>query len=337
LQPERLGDRDLVRARNVVLDDSGQLSRRRGYTLKLPGNVHSLFTSDQGVVLGVVNSELSIINPDYSHQPLAFIGTDPTTGTAPLAYAQVGDQVYYVSEADRGIVNIPDRSWSDWGDPTDLWLSPVVNPTETLPPVAGRLLKQPPYATCLSYYSGRLYLGQGPTLWATELYLYNFVDATAGFRPFEADITMIGAVNDGLYIGTKEGLWFLTGPTFAEMRRTRVMDSGVIPGSMVDIPSELGNPPQLPVSQGLPVDVSIMFMTVKGVCVGYAGGRTLNVTERNYIFPDAVGAAALYRRQDGVNQYITTLQSGGSPAQGAAIGDYLDVTIIRGSGFPQGV
>jgi hypothetical protein len=333
MQPERLGDKDLVRARNVVLDDSGQPSRRRGYTLKLPGNIHSLFTSYQGVVLGVVNSELSVINPDYSYQPLTFIGTDPASGMPPLAYAQVGDQVYYVGTVDRGVVNISGRSWSPWGDPTDLWLSPVVNPTETLLPIAGRLLKQPPNATCMTYFNGRLYLGQGPTLWATDLYLYNFVDATSGYKLFEADITMLGTVADGVYVGTKEALWFLTGPTFAEMKRQRVMDSGVIPGSMVDIPAELGNPPQVPISATTPVDVSIMFMTTKGVCIASASGRTINMTEPKYIFPDSMSAAALYRRQDGVNQYITTLQSGGSPTQSAAIGDYLDVTIIRGSGF----
>jgi hypothetical protein len=336
LQPERLDPKDLVRARNVVLDDTGQPSRRRGYTLKLRGNVHSLFTAFQGTVLGVVDSELSVINPDYSHQPLAFIGTDPAAGMLPLAYAQVGDLVYYVGEIDRGLVSIPGRSWGPWGDPDDLWLSPVVNPTETLPPIAGRLLKQPPHATCITYYNGRLYLGQGRTLWATELFLYNYVDATSGYKLFEADITMLGTVTDGIYVGTKEGLWFLTGPTFAEMKRVWAMDSEVIPGSMVYIPGELGNPPQVPLIATTPVESAIMFMTTKGVCIGLDGGKTANMTETKYVFPDAVSAAAMYRRQDGLNQYIAALQNGGSPTQSAAIGDHLDVTIIRGSGFPNG-
>jgi hypothetical protein len=335
LQPERLGDKDLVRARNVVLDDSGQPSRRRGYKLKLPGDVHSLFTSYEGIVLGVVNGNLSIINPDYSYDNLVPVGTNPDGGMAPLAYSQVGDQVYYVSEVDRGIVNIPTRDWSPWGDPHDLWLSPVVNPTETLPEIAGRILKPPPYATCITHYNGRLYLGQGRTLWATELWLYNFVDATAGYKLYEADITMLGTVLDGIYVGTKEALWFTTGETFATMKRTRVMDSGVIPGSMVNIPTELANPPQVPITATTPTEVSLMFMTTKGVCVASSGGHTVNMTEGKYIFPDSMGASAMYRRQDGVNQYIATLQNGGSPTQTAAIGDYLDVTIIRGSGYPR--
>ena len=281
-------------------------------------------------------SELSIIGPDYSWEPLAYIGTDPAAGMPPLAYAQVGDLVYYVGEVDRGVVNIPGRSWDLWGDPTDLWLSPVVNPTETLPPVAGRLLKQPPNATSMTYYNGRLYLGQARTLWATDLYLYNFVDATSGYKLFEADITMLGSVTDGVYVGTRGGLWFLSGPTYAEMKRALVLDAAVIPGSMVYIPGQLGNPPQVPLTAVTPLESAIMFMTNRGVCIGLDGGRTTNLTETKYSFPHAVGAAALYRRQDGVNQYIARLESGGSPTQTAAIGDHLDVTIIRGSGFPNG-
>jgi hypothetical protein len=190
-------------------------------------------------------------------------------------------------------------------------------------------LKQPPQATDMAYYNGRLYLGQGRTLWATELYLYNFVDATSGYKLFEADITMIGAVTDGVYVGTKEGLWFLSGPTFAEMKRTWAMDAGVIPGSMVTMPGELGNPPQVPLVAETPVESGIMFMTTKGVCMGTDGGKVTNMTETKFVFPEAVGAAALYRQQDGVNQYIAALQNGGSPVQASAIGDYLDVTIIR--------
>ena len=79
-----------------------------------------------------------------------------------------------------------------------------------------------------------------------------------------------------------------------------------------------------------------MFMTAMGVCIGESSGKTTNMTESKYVFPGSVSAAALYRRQDGVNQYISTLQNGGAPLQTAAIGDYLDVTIIRGSGFPNG-
>lgn len=338
LQPERLGPRDLVRARNVTLDDSGQLSRRRGFTKMVSGNAHSLFTAAQGSpTLAVLNGSIGILNPDYTFAAMrSGIGSDPSTGATPLSYAQVGPSVYYSGPTDSGIVDLSTRTVSDWGADADLWLSPVVNPTATLPAIAGKLLGKPPNASAIAYFNGRIYLAQGRTLWWTELYLYNYVNKTRTFAMLETDITMVGAVGDGIYVGTTEGLWFLSPKQIRlgeppELGRVRVMDSPVIPGSMVMIPAELGNPPQVGLESDTPLQVSIAFMTANGFCAAQDGGQVYNLTESKFFFPSAQSAAALFRRQDGMNQYITSMQSGGDPQNAAAIGDYIDVTIIRAS------
>ena len=72
-------------------------------------------------------------------------------------------------------------------------------------------------------------------------------------------------------------------------------------------------------------------MTANGFCVAQDGGQVYNLTESKFFFPQAQSAAAMFRRQDGMNQYITSMQSGGDPQNAAAIGDYIDVTIIRAS------
>ena len=325
VQRERMGPRDLVRATNIDLDDEGQAHRRRGFTQKISGDCHSLFTTTQGAVLGVVDGALSVIRPDYS------TGTLRRGVAGPLAFAQVGTNVYFSGRVDRGVVDLAALTTGPWGSSTDLWLSPVVNPTATLPAIAGRLLKAPPSATVLCYYNGRIYLAQGPVLWATELFSYHFVDATAGHKMFEADITMIGAVGDGIYVGTDEGLWFLDGPNYATMKRRSVMDSPVIRGSMVTIPAELGNPPQVPPGSDTPMQVALMFMTSTGACVASSSGQAVNITESKFFFPAAQSAPAMFRRQDGQNQYVAALQPGGTPQSNAAIGDFVDATIIRGA------
>ena len=333
VQSERLGPHDLLTATNVTLDDTGQLSRRRGSTLQVSGNAHSLFTSAQGdITLVVLNGDLVILNKDYSTYDLATeISTDPSQGLPGLAYAQVGRKVYFSSPTDRGVVDLDGQVVGVWGSGEDYWLSPVVNPTATLPAVAGRLLRQPPNATVLCYFNGRIYLAQGKTMWATVLYAYNFVDTTAGYKQFEGVITMIGAVGDGIYVGTDEGLYFLSGSSYDTLKKVRVMDSGVIPGSMVTIPSELGNPPQESLGADTPLQVSIAFMTTNGFCAAQDGGQVYNLTETKFFFPQASSAASMYRRQDGMNQFVTTMQSGGDPTNNAAIGDFIEGTIIRAS------
>lgn len=327
---ERLGPADLVSAVNVDIDDAGQISRRRGYTQVATGNFHSPFNTYYGKVLIVASGMLSVLHPDYSVQNIVpIIGSDPSQGEPPLAYAQVGGTVYYSGLACSGQIDLETLDASPWGSEPDLWLSPVVDPTSTLPAVAGRLLSRPPNATALAYYNGRIYLASGRTLWATDLYSYNFVDKNAGYKFFEAPITMVGAVGDGVYVGTEEGLWFLDGPNWSQMKRRRVMDSPVVPGSMAMIPGELGNPPQVPPGADTPAHVSLMFMTASGVCVGGDGGEVTNITESKFFFPTSVSAAALYRRQDGANAYVAVTQNGGTPSNSAAIGDYVDAVLVR--------
>ena len=324
----RLTEKELERAVNIDLDDSGQPHRRRGRTLVASEAHHSLFTSDSGKLFGVKNQQLGVINPDYSFLPLmSGIGAQPPL--VQLAYAQVGDSIYFSSPNECGIISESAKTVGRWGPTTDIWLSPVINPTKGLPAIAGRLLGAPPLATYLAYWNGRIYLAQDNLLWATELYLYNMIDKTKNFFQFEAPITMVGAVGDGLYVGTQEGCWFLSGSSLKELKRVRVLDSPVIPGSMVTMPSEVANPPQVDLGQDTPVSLGLLFMTTNGYCAGQNSGQCFNLTESKFIFPEAVSARALYRVQDGVHQYVAVLDSGGAPTSSAAIGDYADAELIR--------
>ena len=324
----RLTAKELERAVNIDLDDTGQPHRRRGRTRVSPGAFHSLFTSDNGKLFGVKNQQLGVINPDYSFLPLmSGIGAQPPL--VQLAYAQVGDSIYFSSPNECGIISESAKTVGRWVPTTDIWLSPVINPTKGLPAIAGRLLGAPPLATYLAYWTGRIYLAQDNLLWATELYLYNMIDKTKNFFQFEAPITMVGAVGDGLYVGTQEGCWFLSGSSLKELKRVRVLDSPVIPGSMVTMPSEVANPPQVDLGQDTPVSLGLLFMTTNGYCAGQNSGQCFNLTESKFIFPEAVSARALYRVQDGVHQYVAVLDSGGAPTSSAAIGDYADAELIR--------
>lgn len=324
---ERLAPDELERAVNVDIDDAGQIHRRRGWTRVVGGDFASLFTAANGTVYGVKNGQLGVINPNYS-----FVTLRAGVGPAPLAYVQVGPEVYFSSLTDSGVI-LPNGSIALWGAEVSagVWLSPVVNPTSTLAQVRGKLLGKPPMATALACSNGRIYLANKRTLWATELYLYNYVDKTKNFLFFEDDITVLGGVTDGLYVGTKSAVWFLSG-AFNEMRRIAVMSAGAIPGSLVYLPAELVNP-QLTLDQSAPSKNAVLFLTDSGLVAGLDGGNLFNFTETDVIFPEAQSAAAMFRQQDGVNQYVSVLASGGTPADTARIGDYVDAEIRRGGNW----
>lgn len=331
IEREDLGPRDLAQAVNVDIDDVGKLHRRRGRTKVASGDFHSLWNGTDGTVYGVKDGQLGTVNPDYSFTSLnVLVGGDYDKGSANVAFVQVGPTVYYSCSSGSGKINVSTKEVSAWGPPQDFWLSPVVIPSPTLPQIAGRLMGAMPWCSYLAYYNGRIYGAQGRMVWCTDLYTYDLVDKTRGFVQFEGETTMLGAVADGLYVGTNEGCWFLGGGEFSALKRVRVMDSPVIPGSMVLIPSELANPPQVGTEAVTPMQVSLAFMTTRGFCVAEDGGHAINLTERNYFFPVAVRATAFFRRQDGMNQYIVCADSEGQPVNGARFGDYVDAEIVRG-------
>lgn len=320
--PERLREGELEAAVNIDLDDVGQARRRRGYVKRDSGNWHSVETI-AGRTFGVRNGELGTVGTDYSFYPLVTVGPDR------LAYTAVGDDVYFGSATVSG--KIVGGVAMDWGAEVSpgQWISPVMRPTETLGAVAGRLLGAVPMATTLDQYKGRIYLGHEKLLWATELYLYDFVDKTKGFIPFEHDITMIRAVGDGLYVGTTAQLFFLQGTYSDGLKRSIVVDAPVIPGSAVWAPTADVHPQAKngPVPEG----TVPMFMTGDGICVGLNGGQVYNLTRGRVVFPAAVGAAALYRADQGANAYVAVADSAGGPSANARIGDYVDAEIIRAS------
>lgn len=320
---ERLAPDELEVALNVDLDDLGQLHRRRGRTLRSAGNFHSIWTSSRGLY-GVKNGVLGHILPDYTHIPIKSGITDDL-----LAYVEVGDTIYYSSATCSGKI-LRDDTHADWGTktPENTWLSPVVNPTATLERVGGKLIGPPPMATWLAYLNGRIYLANGSTLWATELYLYDYVDKTRNYFQFEAPITGIGNGTDGLYVGTETNVWYLTGP-LAEMHRTLLMNYGMLPGSLISIPAELLKSETEGRDQSKNANI---FMTNWGVIAAFDGGVCNNLTQDTVLFPQATSVAPLFRRQDGVNQYVAVLNSGGTPSSTARIGDYVDAEIRRFQG-----
>lgn len=320
---ERLTITDLERAINVDLDNAGQLKRRRGYRKMLSGNCHSMFTSNHGSVYVVKDGNLCLLNPDFTTRTIV-----SGVGIQPLAYVHVNDTIYFSSSVTSGKFNHDTLVPSPWGAVAaeKMWLSPVVNPTPTLPPIKGKSLMRPPLATALAYYNGRIYMAVGKAVWVTELYLYDWVDDVKGFTPYEADVTVLASVTDGLYVGTETGVWFQTGP-FNEMKRVAAVSSGALPGSAVQVPPHL-----IPDPFVMSTKSAIMLMTQDGVCLGMDGGNMTNVSQDRVVLPKAAKANALFRSQDGVNQYIGVADSGGSPVSSARIGDYVDAEIRRFQG-----
>jgi len=317
---ERLKPEELERALNVDIDDAGEVRRRRGKTRVATGTYHSLWESD-GITLVVKDGTLGYLHPDYSHTPLQ-TGVGPTR----LAYARIKDTTYFAGATISGKI-MPDDTVQDWGavDDTGTWLSPVVNPTAYLDEVHGRYIEAPPVATSLLAKNGRIWLAHDNVLWATEYFLFDYVDKARNFIQFESPITALGGVGGGFYVGTERATYFMSGP-LGQMEMTKVNDYGVLPGSMVPVTAEMVRPERNQSRE------AVVFMTNHGVCAGLDSGVCYNMTEQRVVLPEATSVAAMFRQQDGLNQYVGVADHGGTPSSKARIGDYVDAEIRRFQG-----
>ena len=307
---------ELEAATNIDIDDQFMARRRRGITQAVAGDYHSAWTGDTNTFV-VANGTLSVLYPDFTTVSIR-AGIGPTR----LAYLQVADTVYFSGDNVSGKI-LADLTPDAWGttDAAGEWVSPVTRPTQYVGEINGRTLTAPPHAEYLAEMNGRIYLAQGKVLWATEYMLPDHVDATKNYMQFEHKITGLGTVEGGMFVGTKGGTHYLSGP-LSEMTRKDVDMYKTIPGSMLSVdPEVLGND-----KQG---ETAIMYMTDQGLCAGLTGGSAYNLTKKRVMFPGATSVAALFREQDGINQYIGVTDTGGTPSSKARIGDYADAEIRR--------
>lgn len=326
---ERLTSAELEIARNVDIDEAGQVRRRRGYTRKDSASWHSIKGPIAGKVFGARNGILGIIRADYSFTSLASVGDGR------VCYTEVAGDTYFSSPTAAGVIT-NEEEVLPWGHTAgqDTWLSPVLQPTDTLGEISGKLLGDPPRAIEIEAYSGRIYLAAGKTLWATELYQYHYVDKTKNYIQFEDEITLLSSVNDGLVIGTTAGVFFLSG-VLGRFKLHQLTSNGALPGSLVKVPAALIHP-QIRKSP-VPENIACTFMTNGGVLVVFDGGECYNLTQgygeewNRVIFPEATSAAALYRQDIGDNTYVAVLDSAGGPTANTRIGDFVDAEIIRAS------
>jgi hypothetical protein len=316
----RLGPTDLATARNIDLDNAGQPRRRRGYQRKAAGDFHSL-TTVGGRTFVVRDGDLVRVFPDYS-MPVLRGGVGPGR----VKFVDVAGVTFFASNVTSGKI-MPDDTVQDWGAVTAAgeWHSPVVNPTSTLPDINGKLLGPPPMAEHLALYNGRIYLAQDNVVWFTELYLFDYVDRTRNFLQFESKITGLIAVADGIYVGTATDVWFLQGSR-GEMQRTRMTPAGMVEHTAIAVPAE-----SLSLQEPTTGEVA-MFVSSSGICVGLASGVCFSLTRDKVELPQAIGGAALHRREAGADHYIGALDSAGSPSSAARIGDYVHAEIKRFAG-----
>jgi len=171
-------------------------------------------------------------------------------------------------------------------------------------------LSPPPLGHALAYFDGRLFIADGKTVWYTEPHDYDHVDTRENFYQFGAEVSVIAAVMDGLYV-CADRTYFIPGAGGKNAEQLEVLDFGAFAGT----------------AQRVPKSKNSIWMSERGPVVASAGGA-VEVLSGDSLSPGKMeGAASLVRESDGLRQFIAV----GRAAEGSSLqaSSYADAEVVR--------
>lgn len=272
---------DLSEAENMDIDNEGKAKRRDGYTRKYaPSEIlHSLWSNDR-ICLFVEGSTLKRLNADFTASTIR----DGVT-SLPMSFVDVNEKVYYSNASVNGYV---DSSGNDNQHST---------PTENYKEATKT-------GQHIEYFNGRIYIAKNNTIWYTDAYNYGVIDMRTNAMQMKDEVTMMKAVDDGLYISIgdindRSSILFLSGSTPSEMISKEVANYGAIEGTAVKSKSSF-------IGDGA-VGKKVLWTSRKGICLGENGGRFTNLTATRYEVTANRYGAGQFRVINGVPQYLASM------------------------------
>ncbi len=269
-------DRDYVyplrEANNVLIDNTFAVKSRSGYTSVLTGSsIYSLW-SDGKRCFFVDGATLYEMDLAYNKTVIAMVSSGHR-----MSFVPVNDRYYYTNGMEIGYIK------------GALSYAPM-NPS--------REFKLPlPAGQHIEYFMGCLFVSVRNVLYISDP-LCDYYDTRTGYRIFADDITMIRAVDNGMYISDKK-VWFIRGKGNDEFQRVEVESEPAIPFTDLRTSAES-------MAYGVSGDVAV-WTSETGICVGDSGGTVKNLTDERYHMNKYGEGTAFVRDKNNVKHYINTL------------------------------
>lgn len=273
----KTGIADLAASKNVDIDDTRRISRRKGFTKQVAVNSHSIWC-DGGPCLFVAGDALCILHSDLkTYTPLRNVQPG-----ARMRCVQVDDVAYYCNGYQAG--RVADGLSMSWVMDDDYYGA------ETK-----KEFSDPMIGTDIAYHSSRIWIVEGDTAWHSEPFGFNLFNLAKNYFKFDSPLRMIRPVRDGIFFSSETATFFYRGTGDPkEYVKTTVVDYPAAEYSDVKLYGKL----VFYRNGGLSVDknpgeVSAMWMSQKGVCYGGYDGTFRNLSQDKLVSPSAVSGSSL--------------------------------------------
>jgi hypothetical protein len=263
----------LREANNVLIDNTFALSSRLGYgnSVLTGSSIHSLW-SDGKRCFFVDGATLYEMDIAYNKTAIRTV-----TPSHRMSFCVNNDRYYYTNTQEIGYIQ--GATSYDCMDPIREYKMPL------------------PAGSHIEYFMGCLFVSVKNVLYISDP-LCDYFDTRTGYRIFTDDITMIRAVDNGLYISDSK-VWFIKGKGNDEFARVEVESDPAIP--FTDLRTSADS-----MGYGVSGDVAV-WTSKSGIVVGDSGGTVKNLTDERYHMDEYGRGAAFVRNVNNVKHYINTL------------------------------
>jgi hypothetical protein len=265
---------------NVDIDSEEMAHRRKGILqLLISGASHSLWSDEGSLCFAVVNGNLVQINTDWTLTTLL-----NQVGASWINYVKVVDRVFFGNLTLVGYIK--DANAYAFPEPTRI---------ERQKMVGGELIE---------FYNGAFWAAQGGVIYSSIPGRPFETDRKKLFLPVGGPITMLKAVDDGLYVSAGDKVAFFQGPNILSLKYHHKLDVPALRGSPLTIERlDLGSKGVPMTHHGL-VGKAILFHTSIGVFMGLKGGYVKDCTSDHYAEYDLVEGSSVMKWYNGYRQYV---------------------------------
>ncbi len=159
----------------------------------------------------------------------------------------------------------------------------------------------PPAGQAVTHLGSRMLVASGPYLYDSNVYNYELFNPRR-FAQFGSPINVLGAVLDGVYVGTNREIVFLQGSGVTDFRRIPIANYGAYRGTLVETSADRIGTNDL---QG----EAVLFATSRGFAAGFNGGSFKNLTVDHFELPAANRGTAMLRDEDGQHHYVSVIET----------------------------
>jgi len=262
---------------NVDIDNDLMPHRSSGYeTAVVSGTrIHSLW-SNGSVCLFVHGNDLKIMDAAHSPSLLQASG-----GSGRMSYVDIPPKIFLTNESIIGYVQ-------------DLTFSAFTLPSE----MTYKILM--PAGHLIGWYNGRLLVARGNDIWYSDAMYPGIMDERRNFKSFPSRISMMGSVQNGLWVSDQQNVYFLSGADIKDSSLIKKSDKPAILGTSVTCDSQDVD--------GLDISGKvILWLSKNGVCLGGADGYFKELTKNTYNVSGKTEGYAILKKTGNATHFFSSV------------------------------